>query len=308
MEANQSGAASCIVCGFPGAGKSIAAQRLNNKFGYRHIEASDFLRSTYYETVGLGSYRGIGEFAEKALAENPHVVSAVVARQLEAENAWPVVISGLRTASELALVRRCGTRNRQKFQTFFVEADSETRFRRIEAQRERGEERTWQGFRKRDERERRMGLDEMRDLCEIVQNRASLEEYFEIVDGWVPSGRLEGPSVTYRLEALRATAEGLPLEDRVLLALLNARINFGATRHFTGTEVEKLARDVFPKAEWEAQKRVEGYMSRGFYPEYELARVNKTGALRYRLSNTGVGSAIRRLRELTCERVAEDDC
>ena len=90
----------------------------------------------------------------------------------------------------------------QTFLTHFVEADPATRFQRLKALGGLKSQTTWREFRKRDEREQRMGLDNIRrsSKAEIVHNQHSFEEYIALVDGWaatcgekdVDTGRVKG--------------------------------------------------------------------------------------------------------------------
>lgn len=60
-----------IVCGPTCAGKTTLAEYLADRYGYFHIEASDFMYLSYYQRHGVTSKIAIGDFAEQALREQP---------------------------------------------------------------------------------------------------------------------------------------------------------------------------------------------------------------------------------------------
>jgi inosine/xanthosine triphosphate pyrophosphatase family protein len=58
-----------ILCGHTCAGKTTASQHLARRFGYLHIEASDFMYLSYFYRHGYQGPAAIGDFAEQALVD-----------------------------------------------------------------------------------------------------------------------------------------------------------------------------------------------------------------------------------------------
>ena len=67
-----------ILCGYTCSGKTTASQHLARRFGYLHIEASDFMHLSYYYRHGFRSVTTIDDFAESALAQQPTIAAEKV--------------------------------------------------------------------------------------------------------------------------------------------------------------------------------------------------------------------------------------
>ena len=90
-----------ILCGYTCAGKTTASQLLARRFGYLHVEASDFMYLSFFLRHGYRTDISIGEFAEQALAQKPSIAAEQVGEYLEDNLSLPAVISGFRSMFEV---------------------------------------------------------------------------------------------------------------------------------------------------------------------------------------------------------------
>jgi inosine/xanthosine triphosphate pyrophosphatase family protein len=90
-----------ILVGPTCAGKSTLASYLAEKYGYFHLEASDFMHQKFYELHGVNSDLKIGDFAQEALLENPCIVADLVTKHMNRLKDTPVIISGFRNPQEI---------------------------------------------------------------------------------------------------------------------------------------------------------------------------------------------------------------
>lgn len=136
-----------ILCGYTCSGKTTASQRLARRFGYLHIEASDFMYLAYYYRHGYRGPIAIGDFAEHALAQKPTIAVEKVVDYMLDHLAEPMIISGFRAPEEIEFLENALKSHGRKFARPFVSADEAIRFARLRARARPGDDLTIEQFR-----------------------------------------------------------------------------------------------------------------------------------------------------------------
>ena len=83
-----------VICGPTCAGKTTLAEWLDDNWGIRHIEASDFMRKAFWERHGLTATAAIGDFAEAALRTEPQIVAQPIAALISEQRLHTAVVTG----------------------------------------------------------------------------------------------------------------------------------------------------------------------------------------------------------------------
>lgn len=290
---------SLILTGYTCTGKTTASQHLARKFGYLHIEASDFMYLSYYYRHGYKGEIAIGDFAERALAQKPEIAAERIAEYIADNLGNPVVISGFRSPREIEYLEKALYPLGKSFSVVFIESDEASRFRRLKSRMRPGDDISIEQFRGRDDQQRRMGLSEIGEASSTdhLENSASLPEYLEAVDDLVGPAFQDNIVVSVALAQLRGVLE-VKLEDAILIALLRAWTS-DETRPFSSTtQISHMIQTTFVSASPKHKDNVSRYFNQDFYAYYEIAEERSQNRRRYRLSNTGYGMAIRSLRAL----------
>lgn len=287
-----------LLCGYTCSGKTTASQHLARQFGYLHVEASDFMHLSYYYRHGYRGPTPIGDFAESALTQQPTIAAEKVAEYAREHLLEPIVISGFRAPAEIAYLEAELKMLGKSFERRFVEADEATRFARLQARARPGDNLTIDQFRSRDDQQRRMGLDDIRDLAGMLplSNHGSLNAYLESVDQVVGKDRGNAIDIASGLASI-ASITDVGLQDAILVALLSVWQDDEAREFYTTTEISALISTVFKEIRPKHKDNVSRYFNQDFYAYYEISS-SDAGTRIYRLSNTGYGMAISALRSI----------
>ncbi|MFT4117914.1 non-canonical purine NTP pyrophosphatase [Bradyrhizobium sp.] len=288
-----------ILSGYTCAGKTTASQHLARKFGYLHVEASDFMYLNYYYRHGYRGDISIGDFAEDALAQKPEIAAEKVAEYIVENGGSPIVVSGFRSPAEVDYLRDAMTALGKNLRVVFVASDEASRYKRLLARGRPGDDVSLEAFRQRDEQQRRMGLERIGAAPVSIQlnNNATLPEYLEAIDVFVGSEPPDDIIVDTALAALVHLGE-VRLEDAILIALLGAWVSDENRPFFSTTQIARRIQSTFTSAPPKHKDNVSRYFNQDFYAYYEISGEQSHSKRRYRLSNTGYGMAIRSLRTL----------
>ena len=289
-----------ILCGYTCAGKTTASQLLARRFGYLHIEASDFMYLSFFLRHGYRSDVSIGEFAEQALAQKPSIAADQILTYLRHEIAPPVVISGFRSLREVEHVMEQLAHTGKKFRLIFVEADEQRRFERLVARGRPGDNITYRKFANRDHQQERMGLSEVRgsSIAEVWRNQASLEDWRRFVEGNVVVTNPNPIEVEAAIEKVAARSV-VRLEDAILIGLLSEWDDDERTRpYFTTTKIVRVINELFSNMEAKHKDNVSRYFNQSFHAYYEVTQTGRGDRRGFRLSNTGYGRSLQTLRRI----------
>jgi len=271
-----------LICGLPCAGKTTLGIFLSDKFGYYHIEASDFMYLSYYNHHGVNSKIKIGDFAEKALKENPNVVVDQIIDNIKNVKNIPTIITGFRSPKELErfLYLYDGP---YKTKSVLIEADFDLRWERNINRNKLKQSPTKEEFLAINTQQLNMGLRkiiEQLHLDNIVNNK-SIDFYLnEFISKYKVTPLKRNKC---KLEDLKKIPE--KLEVAILLTLINSQDK--VDNYLTTTQITYLVNNFFNCDK--SKNNISRYFNQRFHPYYEIQKNN--GKLKYRLSNTGRGRA-----------------
>ncbi|KAF0223082.1 MAG: hypothetical protein FD176_2248 [Rhodospirillaceae bacterium] len=288
-----------LLCGYTCSGKTTASQYLARRFGYLHIEASDFMHLSYYYRHGFRGPTPIGDFAERALAEKPTIAAEKAIEYMLAYLTEPLVVSGFRVPTEVTFLDTTMSIHGREFTHYFVEADEASRFARLRARARPGDSLDAREFHNRDLQQQRMGLDAIRQLetMQPLGNQDDLATYLAKIDLLVGDADEKEIDIAARLSSLSGIGE-IGLQDAILIALLRVWEEDETRQFYTTTEIAALIAEAFPAIHPKHKDNVSRYFNQDFYVYYEISEGAGVAVRRYRLSNTGYGMAIRVLRDL----------
>ena len=289
-----------VVCGYTCAGKTTASQHLARIYGYVHIEASDFMHLSYYHRHGYGRDIAIGDFAEQALAQMPHIVAENVAEYVLEEELAPIVVSGFRSIAEIIWMKEYLAFLGKRFKLVFVDAEQSERYIRMRLRNRTGDGMSLDDFRRKDEQQRRMGLGKIEENgnIEIWKNNGSLECYLKHIDSQIVLECLEDSEIEELVGELK-NAKIVKLEDAILVTLLSVWTMDETRRFFSTMEIANIMNNkIFPGIQPKHRENVHRYFNQDFYAYYEIGTRSRGRVRVYRLSNTGYGRALRALRSM----------
>ena len=268
-----------VVCGPTCSGKTTLAEWLDDNYGVRHIEASDFMRKAYWERHGLAGPAAIGDFAEAALQTEPQIVARPIAALVNDERLSTAVVTGFRSPRELdALREHLGAH--MEIEVIFLSAEYQTRFERA-VKRGRQTE-TSESFSRRNEQEQRMGVTDINALPETHQlsNDGTLKGLYQSFRKRY-SRELQVLSVTTVAEPSDAA-----LQNAILLTLYAEQ---NQTRKFTTTEIAVQINQLYDLGKH--KDNVSRYFNQEYHPYFKASQRSANGPIEYSLSATGVSAA-----------------
>jgi dephospho-CoA kinase/inosine/xanthosine triphosphate pyrophosphatase family protein len=270
-----------VICGPSCAGKTTLAEYLAERYGYYHIEASDFMYLSYYQRHGFASSVNIGDFAEQALCDQPEIVAEQILSNILANKAGPVVITGFRSPLEVDWFQRYYMGG-YPIVVVYVTADATLRFKRSVTRQRDDEAGNRETFDRRDAQQATMGLEELERLFmpDRIKNNGNLESFFNNFE----TRHVQSQQRGYMSDKAGHLTAG-KLESLILLTLLD---KWSSRAYFTTTEIAHLLNqslDGKPKS----KNNVSRYFNQRFYPYFDIKLID--GKRKYRLSNTGYGKA-----------------
>ncbi len=283
-----------IVCGFTCAGKTTISRYLINKYGYMHIEASDFMYLNFYLRHDVSSDIKIADFAETALREKPNIAAEKIAKYMGDGGHLPTIISGFRSRKEIDWLKN-HFQGRKQFYVFFIGASENTRFERRNKRNREQKQMTFEQFRTGDEQQVRMGLNDIAHDINVhtIENEQGFHEFYEAFEESLPQKPKPLQSTEIELSRFKNFADYLRLEDAITIALLSKWEDSEDRKYYTTTAIAKLINVIFPQLRPPKHKdNVSRYFNQDFYAFYDIEPNADETRRRYRLSNTGFGRAM----------------
>ena len=279
-----------ILCGPTCAGKTVLATHLAKKFGYYHIEASDFMHLAYRNKHGSQSEVDIHSFARTALKEDPEIVARQVNEHLKKISSLPIIITGFRSPEELPSFLQPS----RQFKTFYINANPEIRYQRSLKRGRSDVTESYEAFLNRDVLQFEMGLEDIKELDKTIQitNESSLANYFREFE----KEQISNQTVTsnYLSTSFPDKPTVTSLEEAILVTLLSLESK-GVTERFTTTEIASLINQELGKRYYGGREiktdknNVSRYFNQKNYPYYDL--IIENGVKKYKLSTTGISHA-----------------
>lgn len=293
------GKSNFVLCGYPCAGKTTASQHLARRFGYLHVEASDFMHLSYYYRHGYHGPAPIGDFAESALRQRPTIAAERVVEYIAGNLSEPVVISGFRAPAEVAFLSKEMAIVGKEFNVLFVEAGEVLRFERLRTRARPGDACSMDEFQRRDLQQTRMGLDDIRKSPQVdcISNNGTIRAFLAELDRLVGSHDAHDIDIASGIAAV-ASVTDIGLQDAILIALLSVWRNDETRQFFSTTEIAALIASVFRGMQPKHKDNVSRYFNQDFYAFFEISGAESGAKRKYRLSNTGYGMALRALRSV----------
>jgi len=258
------------------AGKSTLAEYMADSHGYYHIEASDFMYLEYYKRHGVSSAVSIGDFAQKALEDDPTIVAKQVVGFCRSLGSVPIVISGFRTEKETMYFQN---KNQKEVQVLFIDTEQKIRYERCKKRNRSDVAMTLEKFKAKDLQQYDMGV---RILETTVENRISNNSTF---DNFYTSFE-NGFSHLIKYYPLD---EGKKIENMRLEELILVTLSSYVGKFYTTTEIAKLINDKFPRVKPKSKNNVSRYFNQSFHPYYDIAMENDTN--KYAINTTGLSQA-----------------
>jgi len=268
-----------VICGPTCAGKTTLAEYLADKYGYWHIEASDFMRLNYYQRHGVSENLDIGGFAAQALKEKPEIVAEQILKSIKEMERVPAIITGFRSPVELEWFKNNYSGN-FSVEVVFVDAESEIRYLRSVARQRESDSESKEEFLRRDSQQAAMGLVAFKHAYpnNIITNNTTLDSYFDNFEKRYQNSFVKIDKDPKTLKALNSGE----LEKQILLALAEYREN---KAFFTTTEIAGLINQNVTNTKLKSKNNVSRYFNQTFHPYYEIKVIDRKR--KYRLSNTG---------------------
>lgn len=278
-----------VICGPSCAGKTVLAEYLAEKYGYIHIEASDYMYLSYYQRHGVSSNLKISDFAQQALKEKPEIVAEQIIRSIHRFEPMPFIITGFRSPEEFNwLIKNYS--GKLSVELVYINAEQETRYLRSTKRQREAEADSKSEFLLRDQQQGAMGLTKIKANYpkNIISNNKSLEHYYDSFEQRHKNGLLQ---VEFNLELLKQLKPLGQLEQKIIVTLAENHVN---KSYFTTTEIAQLINQG-ADSKLISKNNVSRYFNQVFHPYYEIKLIDEKR--KYRLSNTGLGIAriLRRL-------------
>jgi adenylate kinase family enzyme/inosine/xanthosine triphosphate pyrophosphatase family protein len=268
-----------ILVGPTCAGKSTLASHLAEKYGYFHLEASDFMHQKFYELHGVNTELTIGNFAQKALLENPCIVADLVAEHMNRLKDTPVIISGFRNPQEIQCFLK---KYKCDINIIHINADIQIRYERNMNRQRKDDEIIFEKFEEKDQKQGEMGLYEMYSLYKESEllNEKGFEDFYNEFEARY--GKIL-PEIEVIDETKILFDNKLKLEESILMAMY---YDLKSEREYTTTELATLIRD---KLNIEKNKNnVSRYFNQNFHPYFDAV---KGTPVKYKLNSTGSSMA-----------------
>jgi hypothetical protein len=194
----------------------------------------------------------------------------------------------------------------KRFRVVFIEASQEERFERMKARSRSGDVQDFSRFQSRDEQQRRMGLDDIRDDLRTVRwnNMSTVREFLATIDAEVVKLPRASSSVEEMLRRVR-TFSRIKLEDAIMVALLSKWSNDETRQYFTTSEIARIINQIVNPTSRKHKDNVSRYFNQNYYVYYEISSSEGKPTRRYRLSNTGYGRAVQTIRNIIGRKVEE---
>ncbi len=290
-----------ILCGPSCAGKSLLATHLSRKYGYYHVEASDFMYLSFYKKHGFSSSISIHDFALQALEDDPEIVTKQILNHIEERNDSPIIITGFRSPDELIRFTTCN----RKYTFCFIDANPEIRYERCVIRGRLDMPEAFEEFVERDVKQNNMGLLAVKAMLEfdLVSNESTKYSYFrQFRVKYLSDLKFQSTIKAYGLaDRLKP---GLSLEQSILIALFMDSINHNTYR--TTTEISKIINDKLVQFRIRKGKQiitsknnVSRYFNQRIYPYYEVHY--SSGVSKFRISTTGASHTLRILKNLVSQ-------
>lgn len=274
-----------ILVGPTCAGKSTLASHLAEKYGYFHLEASDFMHQKFYELHGVNTDLKIGDFAQEALLENPCIVADLIVEHMNRLKDTPVIISGFRNPQEIQCFLE---KYKCDINIVHINANIEIRYERNTNRKRKDDVITFEKFEEKDRQQADMGLREMHvayQETELLNEQGYDDFYLEFENRYkdiLPDSQIE------KLDHM-LVLQGLKLEESILIALYfddKKCLENNEEKVYTTTELSVLIKNMLNIQKH--KDNISRYFNQNFHPYFDA---KKGHPVKYKINSTGISMA-----------------
>lgn len=286
---------SFVVCGRTCAGKSTIGKYLVDKYGYYHIEASEFMTQRLLETQGAMSNVDKHEFASEVLKVDPmFVVNRIVDYLHENGIIDRFVITGFRTRAEVDEFKKAFHGSRVNF--IYLNSTYEERCKRWMRRHREVDNYTKDRFKAIDEVQEGMGVGDITVMKGIQIFDNSTDGLTLLYKGFRNKylrGIMQEP---IRINKKELNNLAITLEKAILITLA-IEYQKDETKSFTTTEIAHLVNKYFRTFE-RSKNNVSRYFNQAYYVYYEVKCEKRKN--RYMISPIGYSEAVLTIGSLRC--------
>ena len=276
-----------IICGPTCSGKSTIGQYLVNRYGYYHIEASDFMSLRYHETHGTISSVDKHLFAAEVLKVEPLYVVDRVLEYIHSHGIYDkLVITGFRTQSEVEsfLNRYHSTR----IKCIYLNADENIRYERWIRRKRDVDAYTRDRFVEIDHVQDEMGVRSITAIAAMESLDNSIEGKDLFYNKFAISFRNGMKQVEYPDIKKIVLTEKMPLEKAIMITLAISHQE-DETLYLTTTEISKRINELFDQFS-KNKNNVSRYFNQAYYLYYEIKKEGRK--VKYKISPVGYSEAL----------------
>lgn len=293
-----------LFCGPTCSGKTVLAFFISKNYGYRHIEASDFMRKLFNERHGINSAVDVHDFAKRMLDDDPGIVANKVADYIVENDVRRFIVTGFRNPKEIEVLSK--KLNRADLKVIYIDSPIDTRFERSCRRARADSAGSYQKFLEQNSIQRSMGLLDIKPLSMHIENDAGFYAYLRgAVREILPAdGRFKSCGV---LSSRRSCF--LQLENIILLALFIEELEGRVP--LTTAEVSRVIKLKFSRFRERDDGKIvlvnKNNVSRFFNQRINIhfKAVLLDKVVKYQLSQTGKSAALAVLRSI---EVIESRC
>jgi len=257
-----------IIVGYSCAGKTTIAQYADKKHNFIHIEASDFMKLSFYERHGMNSDLSLEKFALIALEQQPEIVAERIIKEISNfPHQMDTIITGFRSPKEADyLISQL--KSRYLTSIIKVQTNFEQRLERALKRRRSDEATSKKDLENKDNAQCKMGLEAFD--CQILDNNSTVQELYKQFDNLVDESEINNfpNSATFKMGALKTE----------VMSFLAKKFNEqGRGGYFSTTEMSKGVSS--------HKDNISRFFNQRYSTDFEVKYFN--GVKKYRLSNTG---------------------
>lgn len=276
-----------IICGKTCAGKSTIGRYLVDRYGYYHIEASEFMTQKMLETHGTNSGIDRHRFAAKVLETEPlFVVDKLIEYMKEHEIYDRFVITGFRTTNEVEAFLRSILSCR--LQIVYINSDFVIRFKRWMLRKRDIEQYTEERFKAIDNVQEAMGIGKMEKMKGVHILDNNIDGLTTFYGGFKKQFLKAIKHDPIKINIKELESINISLERAILIAL-SIEFQKDEAKMFTTTEISHLINKYFKSLE-RSKNNVSRYFNQTFYVYYEVKNVDNRN--RYKISPIGYSEAM----------------
>ena len=278
---------SFVVCGRTCAGKTTIGQYLVDKYGYYHIEASEFMTQRLLETHGAKSNIDKHKFASEVLKVEPFFVVRRLVDYMHEHGIFDrFVITGFRTRTEVEEFQKLFHGSRVNL--VFINSKYEERCKRWIGRHRDVDDYIEERFKAIDDVQEGMGIGKIMQIrgMYILENSIDgLPQFYKEFRKKFMKGLWQEP-IKIKVEKLKALTISL---EKAILITLAIEYQKNELNSFTTTEIAHLINKYFRAVE-RNKNNVSRYFNQAFYVYYEVKYENQRN--RYKISPIGYSEAL----------------